>query len=263
MTLFSALLRLLLLAPLALALSGCYPEGPVDEERDPHFLAGKRCLLSMDYDGAIAAFENALASNPKSAAAHRELGWLYEERKNDYGAAIYHLQRHLELRPDSNMAESVKQHIFFCKLELAKTVPFTQVNRQLQQEMGKISATNALLHERVEELKAQMIEQATLFSNRLAQANQAISLAQSQPQPSKEPDRRAPPVERFSPPSPPAPVNRTNPLPRSHVVRSGETLAAVAKRYNIKLSALQNANPTIDARKLKAGQALILPASRN
>src|SRR5260221_9527886 len=135
MTLFSALLHLLLLAPLALGLSGCYPEGPVDEERDPHFLSGKDCLVRIDYEGAIAAFENALSSNPKSAAAHRELGWLYEERRNDYGAAIYHLQRYLELRPDSSMAESVKLHIFSCKLELAKTVPFALANRQLGQEM--------------------------------------------------------------------------------------------------------------------------------
>ena len=53
----------------------------------------------MDFDGAVAAFENALLSNPKSAAAHLELGLLYEENKSNYAAAIYHYEKHLELGP--------------------------------------------------------------------------------------------------------------------------------------------------------------------
>src|SRR5947208_3003657 len=134
MTLSSVLTRLLTLAWLAVWMSGCGPvsDGPTDEEKDPHFLSGKSRLSSMDYDGAIAAFENALISNPKSASAHFELALLYEEKKTDYAAAIYHFERHLELRPESNMAETVKQHVLACKLELAKTVPFALVNRQVQ-----------------------------------------------------------------------------------------------------------------------------------
>src|SRR5512140_3962285 len=105
MSLSSAFIRLLMLALLAVGASGCFPlaDGPTEEEKDPHYLAGKSRLSGMDYDGAIAAFENALISNPKSAAAHFELALLYEEKKNDYAAAIYHYQRHLELRPESNM----------------------------------------------------------------------------------------------------------------------------------------------------------------
>src|SRR4051812_8136937 len=124
MTLFSFLRRLLILAPLALGLSGCIPgaDGPVDEEKDPYFLAGKSRLSSMEYDSAAVAFENALLSNPKSASAHLELGLLYEEKKANYAAAIYHYQKHLELRPESNMADTVKLHIYSCTLELAKTV---------------------------------------------------------------------------------------------------------------------------------------------
>jgi LysM repeat protein len=273
MTLPSLLTRLLPLAGVALWMSGCFPltDAPADEQKDPHFLAGKSRLSSMDYDGAIAAFENALISNPKSAAAHFELALLYEEKKADYAAAIYHFDRHLELRPESNMAETVKQHILACKLELAKTVPFALVNRQVQDELRHLYVTNSFLHDQVEQLKAQLVDQVTAFSNRLAQALQVA--AQSQPQPqtqvqtqpfrSAETDRRAPVVDK--PPSSTTAHSSSRPvaLPRTHVVKPGETLAGIAKRYNIKLSSLQSANRYVEARRLRAGQVLNIPAGRD
>jgi LysM repeat protein len=46
---------------------------------------------------------------------------------------------------------------------------------------------------------------------------------------------------------------------RTHVVASGDTPASIARRYNIKLSALESANPTMDARRLRIGQVLLVP----
>jgi LysM repeat protein len=46
---------------------------------------------------------------------------------------------------------------------------------------------------------------------------------------------------------------------RTHVIVSGETLSTIARRYNVRLSALQAANPTVDAKRLRPGQALIIP----
>src|SRR5215472_18882646 len=82
---------------LCLALGGCMPSAQVaDEEKEPHFLEGRSRVNSMDYDGAIQSFENALIANPKSASAHFELGWLYDQRKNEPATAIYHYGRFLE-----------------------------------------------------------------------------------------------------------------------------------------------------------------------
>jgi len=46
---------------------------------------------------------------------------------------------------------------------------------------------------------------------------------------------------------------------RTHVVKPGETMAAVARRYQIRLPALQSANPGVDPKRLRAGQVLNLP----
>jgi LysM repeat protein len=272
MTLFSVSNRLLLWGTILLGLSGCYPsaDNSVDEERDPYYLSGKSRLSSMDYDGAVTAFENALISNPKSAAAHLQLGLLCEERQTNYPAAIYHLEKHLELKPKSNMSETVRQHILDCKLGLARTVPFALVNQQVQDEIRRLNSTNMALRAAVEQLRTELIQQAAAYSNRLAVAVQAAQAAQAVsfppntvgPQASNETERR--PVVSEKPFSPVGPTPSPRPvIPRTHLVRSGETLAGIAKKYNVKLSALQAANPNVEARRLKAGQLLTLPGGRS
>jgi LysM repeat protein len=119
-------------------------------------------------------------------------------------------------------------------------------------------------------LKTQLLNQAAMFSNKLAAAQHAGALPSPDVPPDTGPgpqqrsaatERRPAVNERYQAPPTVHPVPRsyTTP-PRTHVVRAGETMATISRRYNIKLSALQFANPTVDARKLKPGQVLILPA---
>src|SRR5580692_11364158 len=99
------------LTPLLLAVcgSGCIPgDSHADEQKDPHFERGRNLASSQDFSGAVSEFEKALETNPRSAAAHFELGWLYDTKLNDYAAAIYHYQKHLELQPSSERAGLIK-----------------------------------------------------------------------------------------------------------------------------------------------------------
>src|SRR5262249_13757042 len=104
--------------------------------KESHYIAGKTCLNSMDYRGAIEEFEKALRINPDSASAHIQLGCLYEEKEPDPAAAIFHYQQFLKLRPHADNAEWIQQRIANCKQDLAKTVllPMTPgVQHQLEQ----------------------------------------------------------------------------------------------------------------------------------
>ena len=109
---------------LGIALGGCLPsdQDQSDEEKEPHFVLGKSRVNAMDYQGAIEAFEESLEANPHSAAAHFELGWLYDEKESDPAAAIYHYQQYLKLCPNAGNAEVIKQHIDSCKQQLAADV---------------------------------------------------------------------------------------------------------------------------------------------
>jgi LysM repeat protein len=259
---------LLMVLPLATLLSGCYPAGQTrwDEEKDPHYLAGSSRVGSLDYDGAIEAFEKALESNPRSAAAHLQLGLLYEEKKQNYARAIYHFEEHLELRPRSNYADMVKQHIITCKLELARNVSFAMVSQQVQDEIRKLNATNALLRGLVERLKTELVEQATAYSNQLMALTLApLSGGSDQEEPPVQPRfsrSKTPPQNRVQPIRASQLPSRASPAPRIHFVTKGETLASISRRYGVSLSAIRAANPGVDPRRLRVGQAINVPGGR-
>jgi hypothetical protein len=66
MTTWAWLYRGALAVLLGAGLNGCLPSGQsqFEEEKEPHYLTGKSCIGSLDYRGAIEAFETALEVNP-------------------------------------------------------------------------------------------------------------------------------------------------------------------------------------------------------
>jgi len=88
---FLARAALALLVSISLfSLTGCLPsaQSRLDEEKEPHFLAGKTRLNAMDYQGAFESFEKALEANPGSASAHFELGCLCDQKESDPAARV-------------------------------------------------------------------------------------------------------------------------------------------------------------------------------
>lgn len=276
-------------APLLLGLlgGGCLPQGQGqnDEEREPHFLAGKSHLNTMDYPAAVESFERALSLNPKSAAAHFELGCLFAQKVPDPAAAIYHYERFLKLRPDAPNAEWVNQIILACKQELARTVSLGPVSEKQQRDLEKLLEDN----KRLSEENRRLTEEAAKWRAYAAAASRAqtnpparvpqASAANAQPAGGlPAAGTSAPPVvtpsllaQNSRPPeasnrgaeaggsvaaapsgAPPAPA-------RAHVVRARETLASIARQHGVKLEALIAANPKVNPRRLRPGQTLNVP----
>jgi tetratricopeptide (TPR) repeat protein len=228
---------------------GCSPAGPsaADEEKEPQFLIGRSRVNSMDYRGAIEAFEQALETNPRSGAAHFELGWLYAEKESDPAAAIYHYETYLKLRPGAGNAETVRQHIFRLKQELAKGVLPIPPSLEIQRQLEQLAEENRRLHEELDRLRS---------------ALPTAPLPNSYP-PTIPASRSNITVTARSTP---APAGAANPRPgraavvRTHQVQAGETPTAIARRYNIKTEALLAANPGLDPRRMKVGQKLSIPS---
>jgi len=248
--------RRFILPLLCLALAGCRvgTAGQGDEQKDPYFLAGKNRLQERNYQGAIDMFEKALDVNPRSASAHFELGILYEQQQADYAAALYHYQKAVTLRPDLLSADLARQRIQECKRELAKTVMQPQ---NLQRDVDALRAENQLLK-----------QQLQMWQNYYAGKGAAPSnLVQTMTNPS--PPRSTPVVtatqNEIVPPNPPRPDPgaRASIAPtssRTYSVAPGDTPAGIARKFNLKLSTLQTANPTMDAKRLRPGQTIIIPS---
>ena len=229
-------------------LSGCFPgnESHVDEEKDPHFLSGRSLVASQDYKKAVDEYEQAVEANPRSASAHLELGWLYDEKIKDYPAAIYHYQKHLALRPDSDRLTEIKDRIRGCKRAIAETelLPNSQ---GLQQKLAKLSEENALLKQQLEAFHMQPAAAAAAPA-----APVVVPARLEAPHVAQTAAVAATPAPAATPP--PAPAK-----PRVHIVKERETLSSIAAQYSIKVSALMAANPKVDPKRMRPGQSLNLP----
>jgi LysM repeat protein len=256
---------LILLAGLVLSGCGPYAQSRLDEEKEPHFMAGKRCVSAMDYKGAVEEFEKALRINPQSASAHFELAGVLERKEiADPAAAIYHYEQYLKLRPDADQADLAKGRVLSCKQELARTVylgPLTdKVQRQLEQfteDNKRLTEDNKRLHDDLDKWVA------------YARSLQSLQAQTNRGSPPPTPLGRgttptpAPPLPG---PTPTSVSLSTNPPPsvatatKTHKVRQGETPSSIAAQYGIKLDALMAANPKLEARRMQIGQVLNIPS---
>ena len=236
----------------------------MDEEREPHFLMGRNRASARDFDSAIDSFEKALEVNPHSAAAHFELGWLYE-KTGDNAAAIYHYERFLRYRPNSDKADLARSHITSCKTELAKTVSvFGPLPQAGQRDLERLMLENR-------DLRAQLSQWQAFYASSHAPAatNPQANVPAQAPDPPPQP---APPtpaaVARSDTPQTVAPAAFHYPAPnrssggassRSYTVKAGDIPSAIARRCGISVAALLAANPGVRPSRMQPGQVLRIP----
>jgi len=233
---------------LGIALSGCTPpeQSRADERKEPHFVLGQNRVNAMDYQGAIEAFEKSLEANPHSATAHYELGWLYDEKEPDPVSAIYHYRQYLKLYPKADNAEVITQRIYTCKQQLAaESMPLSGVPA-VQKQLDQLAEQNRQLQDEVNRWRA-------YYSSQLAAAKT---------------NSPTPPTNAVVRPTPDQPTaantNRSGSAPtairpRTHMVAAGETAVGIARKYGVKLGALQSANPGMNPTRIHVGQVLNIP----
>jgi len=203
----------------------------------------------MDYRGAIDAFQKALEVNPRSAAAHLELGILYEDKNPDPAAAIFHYQQYLRLRPDAENAQAIGQRIYRSKQELAKGILPMPTTPGVQRELEQLAEQNRQLREEVEKWRA-------YYGSRRTPTNVSPVY---QPGPVRQ---------QYAGGAGSVPIGNDQSDPgsaghasvREHKVQSGETPSSIARKYGIKLADLLRANPGLEPRLMQIGRMLKIPA---
>lgn len=254
MALLAGLFRMAVLLLAGFVLSGCFPAASRDEEKEPHFLTGRSRVNAMDFKGAIESFEKALEVNPRSAPAHFELGWLFDQKEPDPAAAIYHYERYLRLSPNSGREETVKTRILACKQVLVQSVSLVPGMEKQQHDLEQLVEENKRLRADIEKWRVYTLRPQSLtnqpgqaFSGaRAAQTSGSGQLAAGGSKPSDSTGATGATAIVAA-------------APRTHTVKAGETPDAIARRYGVKLAALMAANPRLDARRMRVGQTLNIP----
>lgn len=236
--LFNVLLAGVLLA----ASAGCGAGGLRDarEDRDPLIKRAREKKNAQDIEGAVAAYNHALDRRPTLARAHLELGWIYDQDLHDYVRAIYHYERYLEMRPDSEKSELVKSLSDAARISFATTLP-EKPNEAIRM-IASLQNENAALRAR--------LEAATPRPNQTPVSTQAPAA------PVREPAQTA---------VTPAPVPAAPPVASTYVVQSGDTLSRIAAKVygdSKKWPAIYNANRAAlpsGPQGIKVGQTLQIP----
>jgi LysM repeat protein len=254
---------------LCLFASGCFPstDSQSDEQKEPHFLTGKARASSLDYQGAVESFEQALEANPHSASAHFELAWLYEDKLADPATAIYHYQCFLKLKPNSDNADLVKNHINLCKQQLATSLAaIGPTAAAAQHQVEKLTLENKDLKNQLAQWRAYYESHPQVVSNTPAvnatspaKTDTVAATTNSNRQihdvtPVQTPRLLSPKAAAMSATRPATPATG-----RTHTIKSGESPYVIAKQYGISVNALLAANPQARPTKLQVGQVLSIP----
>jgi LysM repeat protein len=247
---------------LAGAGAGCAPVDSAGggEENDPDFQAGLRQKKAGRHVQAIDSLERALQRNPRSAAAHFELGLVYYQHITNHVAAIYHFDKVQRLRPDWGKRDIVRQLITVCKQELVREVigSFNVQMRHELERMDKLTRENTELRQQLDQLKAEYAARTAAGT-----PNLGAQTARS-PEPGVPSSQGASELAGMRPaggsslPSTVPPSGVT----RAHRVQGGDTFYSLARRYGVQPSAIQAANPGIRPNQIQPGQVLRIPPPR-
>jgi LysM repeat protein len=252
-------IRLVLALCAGLVLCGCQQtsSGVADEEKEPQFLIGRNQVNAMNFSGAIEAFERALEMNPRSSAAHFELGWLYAEKQTDEAAAIYHYQQYLKLHPGANNAEMIQQHILRLKQELARAALPIPPSSDIQRQMENLAAENRRLQGEVDQLRRTLAQSSE--SNRPVAGSSNVSRVSNPATSLGVATTVGRPVTSLPDGGASARLASNAASSQSHRVKPGETPASIARQYRVSLDALLGVNPGLNPKRIQIGQSIMLP----
>ncbi len=181
-----------------------------------------------DYRAALSSYEAALDDPSKAAEIHFRLARLCDEKLNDSVGAIYHFQRYLELASDGAHAKEAKAYIAETQAKLLASFAGGTLS---QKEAARIKNEDLTLRKQDAELHAELKEM-------------------------RETARASP-----------SQGDATKPLPpgsRTYVIRPGDTLAAISRRFYKTSSRWKdiedaNFNRLGHKAKLKPGVTIIIP----
>lgn len=192
-------LSLLLVTGLLAGLgTACFPWSDSPREDDHPLINEAVARKALSPREAERLLEKALEANPRLARAHWELALIRLNQTSNYAAAVYHLQKVLELRPDWPHANTARQLITQAKLELVKegvelpTLPTVQ--RQLDRYIAEIHRLNAALTNLQTQVRTLMVVTQQLAAQNLQLRQQLGAAAATPPAPTQpSPTGSAPP----------------------------------------------------------------------
>lgn len=282
---------------MAMTLTGCdlvnKQDAQYDDSRNPYYKQAQQDLDNNNPAAAATDYEAALGANPKLLGAHYQLGIIYGEKLSDPIGSIFHFKRYLELAPNSDQAEKVKELIDKQSQTFAAGLPSSPT--QNADEYAKLQGDNAALKKQVEDashtittLQAQLAQATKHHHDAVATTPPPAPVTPPAPAPAPATPAVAADATPSAPATPPVPATPPRALPldatnaaaspagpegtppaagagRTYTVVKGDSIWKIAhKMYpgdtKNGVDKINEANKdAINGKPLKIGQVLIIP----
>lgn len=208
----------------------CSCEQLFDQGKSKNLELAKKKAAAGDYQGAITHYEASLDTSLESADTHYRMALIYADKLHSPVDALHHYERYLRLAPRGTYVKEARAYRKEGEQKLLASL--TKGTPMNQQDAVRLKNDNLALRNALVELRAK--KNAT-------------------PPPLPEGKKKGEQVQK------PIPAGS-----RTHVVKSGETLASIAVKYyksKNRWKDIQDANfYALDGTaKIKPGMTLIIP----
>jgi len=228
----------------------------------PSIRKARAKLREGDKQSALVLLNRAIDDKPNLAQAHLEVAQLYDNYAHNYVRAIYHYERYLELRPQTEKKEMIEGFIRKAKIDFAASV--TEQIPGLDKKLQALQSENDRLKQDLRQVRENLARQVgAKVPPRSAAPVAPLGLVVER---SGAPVADAMPVAGPDSASVAKPESASNVTGKHYLVQRGDTLSAVAARvyHNPrKWKLIYDANRGIlkESPQLKAGQVLVIPSS--
>lgn len=238
------------------------------DEENPKVKKGLALAQLKHWDHAIDQFEDALKDDGSLARPDLELALIYHQQKKNYIRAIYHYERYLEKRPNSQKRPLIRDWIRQAKISFAAEIG--QSSGDISDEIIRLTRENNLLRKQLAQTTGSppsVQNVKTILPDSPSTATQKTIADE----PKQEPEPAPPIVTPKTTPVSTEPISRIQtpaPIPKTYKVLPGDTLFKIArtlygdsgmwkKIYGANMDKMKNEND------LKAGQIITIPTLGN
>ncbi len=218
-------------------------------------------VKQRDYKGAIVAYEAELRDKPDNAEAHLEVAILHQKRTYDFAAAIFHYQKFLDLRPDSDSRISVEKSIEVCKRAIASTVELEPNSFALQKHVTELTKTN---EKRTREI--QLLEQKNAdLTGDISKLTAELAKLAAEIQRIKQQGAMEYAKSLREGGAATAGVSQefidsiVEKYTLRYTIQPGDSFWKIANDHNIDVALLQSANPDLSAKSIRPGDVMNIP----
>ena len=239
-------------------LAGCSSQVQEQDALEFNYPAIRKARAKLregDKQSALDLLNRAIDEKPKLAQAHLEVAQLYDDYDHNYARAIYHYERYLELRPQTEKREMIEG--FIRKARIAFAASMAEQNPGLDKKVQALQKDNDRLKQDLRQVRANL-------ARRIASPVPPTLATDGSPITKPAIAGPAPAGLTVGSETAAKPEPASNAAGTQYQVQRGDTLSIVAARVyhnprKWKLIYDANRNMLGGSQKLKTGQVLIIP----